>query len=64
MQVLDEPTITQAGDLLRTRQEMRERFASVGAETIANTPAEFDRFLHDEIARWTKIINEVGIKLD
>lgn len=35
-----------------------------GANPVGNRPAEFDRFVRDEIARWTKIIQQAGIKLD
>jgi tripartite-type tricarboxylate transporter receptor subunit TctC len=35
-----------------------------GASVVGNRPAEFDRFVRDEIARWTKIIQQAGIKLD
>lgn len=35
-----------------------------GANIVGNRPAEFDRFVRDEIARWTKIIQQAGIKLD
>jgi tripartite-type tricarboxylate transporter receptor subunit TctC len=43
---------------------MRERAAQDGATPVGNKPAEFDRFLRDEIARWTRIIQQAGIKLD
>jgi len=31
---------------------------------VASTPAEFNRFLADEIPKWTRIIREAGIKLE
>ena len=43
---------------------MRERAAQDGATPVGNKPAEFDRFLRDEIAKWTRIIQQAGIKLD
>ncbi len=42
----------------------RERFAAEGFEAVGNTPAQFARFVRDELARWTRIINEADIKLD
>ena len=42
----------------------RERFTEQGAVPVASTPAEFQRFAHDEIAKWTPIIREAGIQLD
>jgi tripartite-type tricarboxylate transporter receptor subunit TctC len=43
---------------------MRERAAQEGATTVGNSPAEFDRFVHAEIAKWTRIIQQAGIKLE
>jgi tripartite-type tricarboxylate transporter receptor subunit TctC len=43
---------------------MRERATHEGATPIGSTPAEFDRFLKAEIAKWTRIIHEMGIRLD
>jgi len=44
--------------------DVRERVMHEGARPVAGTPAEFDRFLRAEITRWTKIIQDAGIKLD
>jgi tripartite-type tricarboxylate transporter receptor subunit TctC len=43
---------------------MRERAAQEGATPIGSTPAEFERFVHGEIAKWTRIIQQTGIKLE
>lgn len=43
---------------------MRERAAQEGATSVGNTPAQFDRFVRDEIAKWTPIIQQAGIKLE
>ena len=43
---------------------MRERAMQEGATPIGSTPADFDRFLRSEIAKWTKIIRDAGIKLE
>ena len=43
---------------------MRERALQEGATPIGSTPAEFQKFLNAEIAKWTKIIREAGIKLE
>lgn len=44
--------------------EIRERMVSQGAQPVGNTPAEFGRFVREEIGRWTQIIQQAGIKLD
>ena len=43
---------------------MRERAAQDGATPVGNKPAEFEHFLRTEVARWTPIIQQAGIKLE
>ena len=43
---------------------MRERAAQEGATPVGSTPAEFERFVRAEIAKWTRIIQQANIKLD
>jgi tripartite-type tricarboxylate transporter receptor subunit TctC len=43
---------------------MRERAAQDGATAVGNKPAEFERFLRNEIAKWTPIIQQAGIKIE
>jgi tripartite-type tricarboxylate transporter receptor subunit TctC len=43
---------------------MRERATQEGATPIGSSPAEFQQFLQREIAKWTRIIQEAGIKVD
>jgi tripartite-type tricarboxylate transporter receptor subunit TctC len=45
-------------------QELRERFAAVGAETIANTPAQFAAFVDAELRKWQKVVRATGVKVD
>jgi len=44
--------------------EMRERFVKEGREAMGTTPEEFSRFLKAEIAKWAKVVNATGIKVD
>ncbi|HYC48572.1 MAG TPA: tripartite tricarboxylate transporter substrate binding protein [Burkholderiales bacterium] len=43
---------------------MRDRALQEGATPVGSVPAEFQKFVHAEIAKWTKIIKAAGIKLD
>ncbi len=43
---------------------IRERAMQDGATPVGNTPPQFDRFVRDEIAKWTRIIRDAGIKLE
>jgi tripartite-type tricarboxylate transporter receptor subunit TctC len=45
-------------------QELRDRFTGVGAEPVANTPAEFAGFIRDELKRWEKVIRAAGVKAE
>ena len=43
---------------------IRERTMAQGATPVGSTPAQFERFVREEVAKWTRIIREAGIKLD
>lgn len=42
--------------------DLKELFAKQGIEIHTTTPAEFERFTRDELARWQKVAKEAGIK--
>jgi tripartite-type tricarboxylate transporter receptor subunit TctC len=44
--------------------EMRERTRSQGIELGASTPEEFAALINSDIAKWSKAIRELGIKMD
>ena len=44
--------------------ELRERFAAGGAETIANTPAQYGAFVEAELKKWGAVIKAAGVKAD
>lgn len=44
--------------------EMRQRLADDGAEVEPSTPAELARFVHAEIAKWTKAVQDSGARID
>ena len=39
-----------------------KRFNELGFEVVGNSPAEFNRFLNDELARWKLVVESGGIK--
>ena len=43
---------------------IRDRFLADGAEPIGSTPEQFSRFVANEIAKWTKVVKEAGIKAE
>ena len=42
--------------------DVKERLAADGSETVGSTPAEFDRHMASEVARFRKVIRDAGIK--
>lgn len=44
--------------------EVRERFATLGADGIGNSPAAFSEFLATENAKWQKVVIASGAKID
>jgi tripartite-type tricarboxylate transporter receptor subunit TctC len=44
--------------------ELRQRLHELGAEPVANSPAEAAAHIRAEIAKWEKVIRESGAKAD
>ena len=45
-------------------RDVREKMLGLGAEPAGNTPEEFARFIHDDQAKWSKLMKEAGIKAE
>lgn len=46
------------------RAEVRERFTQMGIDPVGNSPAEFAKFLDDEVAKWAKVIRAANVKIE
>jgi tripartite-type tricarboxylate transporter receptor subunit TctC len=44
--------------------DIRERWASLGAEPLQSTPAEFAAFLKADVVKWAKVVRAAGVKID
>ncbi|MCC7483912.1 MAG: tripartite tricarboxylate transporter substrate binding protein [Burkholderiales bacterium] len=44
-------------------QQVRTRLADLGVEAISSTPEQFGAFMASETARWGKLIQEAGLKV-
>ncbi|RPI45071.1 MAG: tripartite tricarboxylate transporter substrate binding protein [Betaproteobacteria bacterium] len=44
--------------------EAKERFRSLGLVARGGTPEELDEYVRSEVARWTKVVKEAGIKIN
>ena len=42
--------------------EVRERMSQIGFDVVGSTPDEFDRFMKEELERWTEVVKRGGIK--
>jgi tripartite-type tricarboxylate transporter receptor subunit TctC len=53
-----------AVDAVIAQPRTREAFEKLGAEVVRNSADEFTRKLQQELARWTRIRKETGIKIE
>ena len=44
--------------------EMKERMAQIGVDPAPSTPQELAAFVKSETAKWTKVVQEAGVKLE
>ena len=42
--------------------DMKARLAAEGAEVVAGSPEDFGRHLRAEIAKWRKLVEQIGLK--
>jgi tripartite-type tricarboxylate transporter receptor subunit TctC len=47
-----------------TAPDMKDRLAAIGADAAGGTPEELQSFIRSELANWSKVIRESGIKLE
>jgi tripartite-type tricarboxylate transporter receptor subunit TctC len=43
---------------------VQERFASLGAEAKSSSPDYLAKFVREDIARWSRVVKEAGIKME
>jgi tripartite-type tricarboxylate transporter receptor subunit TctC len=44
--------------------DVKERFATLGADSVGNTTAEFTQFLKNETVHYTRLVKEANVKVD
>jgi tripartite-type tricarboxylate transporter receptor subunit TctC len=44
--------------------DVKERFATLGADPVGNSTADFAQFLRAETAHYTKLVQEAKVKVD
>ena len=45
-------------------QDIKDRWAVLGAEPLHNTPEQFAAFLKADVGKWAKVVREAGVKID
>ena len=45
-------------------QDIKERWAALGAEPLHNTPDQFAAFLKADLGKWAKVVRDSGAKID
>jgi tripartite-type tricarboxylate transporter receptor subunit TctC len=43
---------------------VKEQFDRVGFSAIGGTPAEAETYVHSELAKWSEVVNKIGLKMD
>ena len=59
--------IEKLSDALRKAMQtaqLKQRYATEGAEALPMTPQEFTKYVHDEVTRWRKVVGDAGLKLE
>jgi len=46
------------------RPEVKERFLNAGSEVVASTPEQFAATMKADLARWEKVIKDLGLKVN
>ena len=46
------------------QREMQEKLAALGLDTVGNSPEEFRQLIRLEVAKWTKLVKQAGIKVE
>jgi tripartite-type tricarboxylate transporter receptor subunit TctC len=44
--------------------EVKERFAALGFQPVANTPDDYAAYIRAEIPRWGKVVRAASIRID
>lgn len=44
--------------------QLKQRYATEGAEAVPTTPQEFTKYVHDEVTRWRKVVRDARLTLE
>ena len=46
------------------QKEIRDRFATFGVEPVGNTPEQLTAFMTADVAKWSKLVQSLGLKTE
>jgi tripartite-type tricarboxylate transporter receptor subunit TctC len=55
--------LNEATNKALAKPRVREAIEKMAAESAGGTPAEFGNFLNAQLARWSRVVKESGIKM-
>jgi len=56
--------LNQAVGKIAGQPEVKQLWGKQGATPMVMTPAQFDKYIHDDIAKWARVIKSANIKVD
>jgi tripartite-type tricarboxylate transporter receptor subunit TctC len=59
--------VDRLSDALRkamTTAQLKQRYATEGAEAVPMTSQEFTKYVHNEVTRWRQVVRDAGLKLE
>jgi tripartite-type tricarboxylate transporter receptor subunit TctC len=60
-------TVDKLSDTLRKAMQspqLKQRYATEGAEAVPMSPQEFTKYVHNEVARWRQVVKDAGLTLE
>jgi tripartite-type tricarboxylate transporter receptor subunit TctC len=60
-----EPVVQRLNDVLLkalARNDVKEKFGTIGADVAPMNPVQFGRFIQAEVAHWAKLVKLAGIQ--
>jgi tripartite-type tricarboxylate transporter receptor subunit TctC len=56
--------LNQAVGKIAGQADVKQAWGKQGATPMVMTPAQFDKYIHDDIAKWARVIKSANIKVD
>jgi tripartite-type tricarboxylate transporter receptor subunit TctC len=57
-------TLNAAISKIARQPEVKQIWSKQGAVPMVMTPVQFEKYLNDDVAKWTHVIQTAGIKVD